>query len=323
VFIDVEAVRQGLDPEAGLKEPVWEAIEIPESFGPLSLTLDESFLKELAFCLDDYSFLPQVLADPDTPIPLPSTVLANPLLQLFTLRYSASRVVGLHVEEEMWFLDPPRLGEVVSLEGTYTEKFVRRGEGMVAMEAESRGADGRLLVRHRGVEIMRTQPGAVAGRSSAPLPRDRRQVHTGFRPDRPRLSCLVGEMLEADLGLVPLKKRPTQAQMAVFSRIGDWVSNIHNDLQKARRAGLAVPIVQGQQLFCYAIELLTKAIGPAWLTSGHLLMKFLKPVAAFEEIEIGGALRDIRPDGTLDLDVFVTKPGGILAAVGWAEGRIH
>ncbi|MEK8173750.1 hypothetical protein NKH77_46920 [Streptomyces sp. M19] len=86
-------------------------------------------------------------------------------MQLFTTRYAASRTVGLHTEEQLWFDSPARLGDTVTLEGTYVESYTRRGQDYVVMEARATGPDGRVILRHRGVEILRTRPGSVAGRA--------------------------------------------------------------------------------------------------------------------------------------------------------------
>ncbi|MCL4664796.1 hypothetical protein L0Z14_28220 [Burkholderia multivorans] len=86
---------------------------------------------------------------------------------MFTTRYRASKTVGFHTEEQMWFDSPVKLGERVTMKGTYVEAYERRGQGYVVMEAQATGEDGRSIVRHRGVEILRTVPGKIAGRGSA------------------------------------------------------------------------------------------------------------------------------------------------------------
>lgn len=320
MYADTDAVKRGEEPESGLKHPLYEEIVLCEEFGPVSFDLTEEVVKSFAFTQDDYSEWSFAKRPSGRPIAHAGALL-NPLLQLFTLRYAASEVVGLHVEEEVSFRQPAFVGERVTLRGAYVDKFVRRGEGCVVMEAEATGADGRVLVQHRGVEIMRTVPGQVAGRASAPVSElKRRRVRTDSRTDIAPVQRLMARP-ERDIGVVPLRKVPTQAQMAVFSRIGDWVTNIHNDLRKARAAGLTVPIVQGQQLFCYATELLTRVFGATWFTTGHLAMKFLRPVQAFDPVEIAGAVRSVDNE-RVDLDVWVVREDGTVSAVGWAQAAL-
>jgi len=311
------------DLERGLKQPVAEAIEIPEHFGPVGVLVDDLKVKRFAFTQDDYGGW----YFGESPFGYRighAALLANDLLQLFTLRYAASQVVGLHTEEELWFERPVRVGEVVRLEGSYTEAFERRGQGCVVLEADARDSEGRVLLRHRGIEIMRTVPGTIAGRSSAETSGGRRV--TGEVDESLAAIEVAGALADAVPGaaLVPLAKEITQEQMSVFSRCGEYVRNIHNDLQIARAGGLRVPIVQGQQQVCHLAEILTRVFGARWFTGGWLRCKFLRPVDGFEVISVGGVVREVERDGddaVVHLDVWIRKPDGSLATVGWAACR--
>lgn len=308
------------DLEIGTKEPTYENIEIPEDFGPVAVLVDDLKVKRFAFTQDDFGdwYLKKGPWGPRIGQP---GLLANDLLQLFTTRYAASRVVGLHTSEELWFERPVEVGQRVRLAGRYVEKYERRGQGYVVMEAEACDEDGNTLVRHRGVEIMRTRPREVGGRGSTgdgEGPRVTGQYDT---------SLSLVERFDATVvpgaGLVPLRKEATIEQMAVFSRLGELVRNIHNDLEKAREAGLDVPILQGQQQVCYIAELMARCFGPDWFTGGWLKAKFLRPVAAFEVLEVSGGVRDVRhEDGRLrvELDVWVRRADRVLVTVGWASG---
>ena len=310
------------DLEAGLKAPVYDEIVIPEEFGPVDLLVDDLKVKRFAFTQDDHGDR-YLRAGPHGPRVGHAGLLANDLLQLFTLNFAASQVVGLHTEEELWFDRPVLVGQRVRLAGRYVEKYERRGQGYVVMEADARDEDGRTLVRHRGVEIMRTTPGEVAGRGSAGRGTGRR-VSDEYDTSLPLAERLGGGTVPGT-GLEPLRKEITFEQMAVFSRIGEFVTNIHNDLGTARSADLAVPIVQGQQLVCYLTELLTRAFGAEWFTTGWVHVKFLRPVSAFDRIEAAGAVREVDEDGSrtrIGVDVWVRRGDGGLAAVGWARGEV-
>ena len=310
-------------PHEGLRAPVYENIVIPEDFGPVEILVDDLKVRRFAFTQDDFGGR-HLRAGPDGPRIAHAALLANDLLQLFTLKFAPNQVVGLHTEEELWFDRPVPVGSTAYLRGRYVEKFERRGQGYVVMEADARDERGRTLVRHRGVEIMRTQPGEVAGRGSA---RDAEGPRVTGQYDE---SLPMADRLDASVplgtGLLPLRKEITLEQMAVFSRIGEFVTNIHNDLGTARRAGLAVPIVQGQQLACYLAELLTRCFGSAWFSGGWLRVKFLRPVSAFDTITASGVVRDVASgdDRTdIDLDVWVRRGDGSLATVGWARGYVR
>jgi len=152
------------DLEAGLKEPIFENLAIPETLGPVTVTIDDHKIKRYAFTQDDYDPWALSASPFDGRRIGHACLLGNDLLQLFTLVYAGSKTVGFHTEEQMWFDSPAYLGERVTLSGAYVEAYERRGQGYVVMEAQATGEDGRSIIRHRGVEILRTVPGAVAGR---------------------------------------------------------------------------------------------------------------------------------------------------------------
>ncbi|QUL78547.1 MaoC/PaaZ C-terminal domain-containing protein [Brevibacterium sp. SMBL_HHYL_HB1] len=300
------------DLEAGLKEPLFENLEIPEKLGPVTIRVDDHKIKRYAFTQDDYHSWHLVESPFDGKRIAHASLLGNDLVQLFTTVYAASRVVGLHTEEQLWFDSPAYLNEKVTLQGTYTEAYERRGQGYVVMEATATGEDGRSILRHRGVEILRTAPAKIAGRgSTSPSKRVTGEVSEDapeFTPNAPA----SGQVLP------PLTKTFTTEQAAVFSRVGEYVRNIHNDLGIARAYGLRVPIVQGQQQYGAMVEALTRAFGSALFTGGRLRVKFLNTVDVHEPVEIRGKVTGVTHD-RVELDVWVRKQDGALSAVGWAE----
>jgi acyl dehydratase len=316
---DPTRVATGADLEAGTKDPTYENIRIPEDFGPVDLVVDDLKIKRFAFVTDDFGDW-YLKGGPWGPRIGHPGLLANDLLQMFTTRYAASQVVGLHTTEELWWVQPVVLDQRVRLTARYTDRYEHRGQGSVVMEAEARDTDGNVLVRHRGVEIMRTNPAEVGGRGTAAADSHRRvtgECDTAVPAvDRLDVSVLPGT------GLTPLRKEITFEQMAVFSRIGEFVRNIHNDLDRARATGLALPILQGQQQVCYLAERAAAAFGAAWFTSGWLRVKFLRPVYAFDVIEIAGAVHHVdasETGTTIDLDMWVRGGDGSLSTVAWAR----
>ncbi|MEU3270898.1 hypothetical protein ABZ639_08615 [Saccharomonospora sp. NPDC006951] len=314
---DPRRARESRELEKGLKEPEFENLEIPEDLGTVRVTVDDHKIKRYAFTHDDYS--PWHFGQS----PFGGRVghaglLGNDLVQLFTLVYAGSKVVGYHTEEQMWFDSPVALDEVVTLSGTYTEAYERRGEGYVVMEARATGEDGRSIVRHRGVEILKTNPGAVGGRGSA---EPSRRV-TGEVPEGARVVSTLGKDVAPGDALAPLHKTITAEQAAVFSRIGEYVRNIHNDIDVARSGGLSVPIVQGQQQFGVLAELLTLRSGPSFLTSGWLRVKFLAPLDVFEPFTARGVVTGVTPaeDGIrVDMEIWVRRDSDArLMTAGWA-----
>ncbi|MEE2041385.1 MaoC/PaaZ C-terminal domain-containing protein [Nocardiopsis sp. CT-R113] len=312
---DPRAAATGEDPEAGLKEPIFENLEIPERLGPVTVRVDDHKIKRFAFTQDDHHRW-HLESSPFGGRRIGhAALLGNDLVQLFTTVYAASRVVGLHTEEQLWFDSPAFLDESVTLEGTYTEAYERRGQGYVVMEATATGQDGRSVLRHRGVEILRTRPGDVAGRGSSTPGAGSRRVTGEVPDDAPSFDPAAPRPGQV---LAPLAKTITTEQAAVFSRVGEYVRNIHNDLGLARDAGMPVPIVQGQQQFGVLAELLTRAAGAAFLTGGWMRVKFLDTVDVHEPIEAGGVVTAV--DGErAEFEIWVRRADGKLSTAGWAS----
>lgn len=315
---DPRRVRLGEDLEDNRKEPVFENLEIPERFGPVRLLVDDHKVKRYAFTVDDYH--PWCFgASPFGARIGHAGVLTNDLVQLFTLRYAASRTVGLHTEEQLWFDNPVHVGEEVTLEGAYVESYERRGLGYVVMEAQASAADGRSVVRHRGVEVLRTVPGDVAGRGSAAPAEGERRVSGEFDASLP-YAVSAGAGLHPGMALAPLYRVIAQDQASVFSRAGEYVRNVHSDLAIARANNMQIPIIQGQQQCCLLLTLLTGFFGARWFTDGWIRCKFINPVEVFEPMTVSGVV--VEPpgdDGRASVEVWVRREDGKLSTVGWAS----
>ena len=304
--------------EAGLKEPEFENLSIPEELGTVRVLVDDHKIKRFAFTQDDHSPWHLHRGPFDGQRIAHAALLGNDLVQLFTLVYAASKVVGYHTEEQMWFDSPAVLDETVTLTGRYTEAYRRRGQGYVVMDARATGEDGRSIVRHRGVEILRTDPGAIGGRGSAS---PERRVTGEVADDARVVTALDAGVRPGDV-LAPLHKTVTAEQAAVFSRVGEYVRNIHNDIGVARAGGLRAPIVQGQQQFGVLAQLLSLRFGSAFFTSGWLRVKFLAPLEVFEPFVSTGVVTAVTPVDSglrVDLEVWVRRESdGRLMTAGWA-----
>ena len=317
---DPRRARDVDDLEGGLKDPTFENLEIPECLGPVTLLVDDHKVKRYAFTVDDYhpwSFG----SSPFGHRIGQAGLLTNDLLQLFTTRYAPSRVVGLHTEEQLWFDRPVPIGTRPTLKGAYVQRYKRRGLGYVVMEAHAADEGGATLLRHRGIEVLRTHPGAVVGRSGTTPAQGDRRVTGDYDPDLPYIYTADRDV-RAGMPVAPLRKVVTQEQASVFSRAGEYVVNIHNNLAAARAAGLAVPIVQGQQQVCLLLELMTRFFGQAWFTEGWLRCKFIRPVMVFEPLEVGAVVSEVdeaRTRLTVVLDVWIRGASGALCTVGWAR----
>lgn len=300
----------------------YENILLNEDFGPITEVVDDYKVKKFAFSMDDYH--PWYFGEsPFGGRVGHAGILANDLLQLFTQVYDANTVVGLHTHEELWFVNPILVPERVQLYGKYVEKYERRGKGYVVMEADARGEDGRVLLRHRGIEILHIEPSSVVGKSTAALPE--RRVTGEYRKDVDRAPRATRGLLPGT-PLVPLYKQSFQDQIAVFSMVGKHFRNIHTDIEVAQRAGLSNTLMQGQMETVYLTELLTGFFGVSWFTTGWQKVKFIRPVYCGDKLKVCGVVREEREQagGTvLDLDIWVENEKGDMTAAGWASGRVE
>ncbi len=299
----------------------YENIELGEGFGPIEEVVDDYKLKKFAFMMDDYH--PWYFGDSPFGKRIGhAALLANDLLQLFTEVYDPNTVVGLHTQEELWFVSPVFVGERVRLYGKYVEKYERRGKGYVVMEADARGKDGRVLLRHRGVEILHIEPGPVVGKSTAEAAETR--VTGEYRKDvepvaKARPGILPGTPL------APLVKQIMQDQIAVFSGVGKHLRNIHTDIEVARKGGLSNTLAQGMMETIYLTEMLTSFFGPSWFTTGWEKMKFIAPIFSGETVTARGVVTGETHDAEgarLELEIWVENEAGKMTAAGWASARV-
>src|SRR5215207_2345516 len=305
------------------KEALYELIEIPEPFGPVELVVDEQKVKAFAFAVDDYGDWYLGSRSPfGGPIGHP-LVLANDLLFLFYENYDGNTARGLHTHEQLTFCAPVRVGERVTISGAYVERYERRGQGYVVLEAVARGEDGRDLVRHRGVEIMRAHAGSVVGRRRVTVPAGRRvtcDVDSSLAPAEAARSGLAPRT-----PIAPLIKHVSQEQMYVFSWGGRGYRNVHTDPERAAASGLERTLVQAQQQVSFVTEAMTRFFGPGWLTSGELDMRFIAPAFAGDRLTVRGAVvgeKESRGGPGLELEVWVEREAGSTTGLGWATGAL-
>ena len=307
-----------------MKEGTYENVEVGEKFGPIEVVITDHKIKAHAFSLDDYNPWAFSETSPFGGRIGQAAILNNDLLTTFLSVYDPNSIVGLHTEEQLWFHSPVRFGEKATLIGQYVDKYEKRGKGYVVLEAEARGEDGRLLVKHRGVEIMRIAPGPVVGGGTAKGSEERRVTGEYRRDLQPVAKAQLG--LRARTPIAPLVKHVTQEQMSVFSGIGRHNQNIHTSIAIARAGGLERCLAQGMMETCYLTELLASFFGASWYTSGWERMKFINPVYAGDTVTARGAVLEETTEagGTrLNLEVWVENQDGKMTAAGWASALVQ
>lgn len=302
-----------------LKEARFELVEVPEAFGPVEVLVDRRTVLDYAFAQDelrDWYFVDSPFGGP-VAHPL---VLANELLFLFYQRYDGNTAQGLHTHEHLRFHSPILHGETVTITGGYTEKYERRGQGYVTLEATATGDDGRVLVEHVGREIMRTVAGDVVGGHRSEGEQRSRTVVGTVDPALP-LAMRAAHGLPERAALPTRTTAFTQDQMSVFSWAGRGFANVHTSVEKAAASGLDRTIVQAQQQTGHVLANLVDVFGASWFTSGDLDLRFIAPAFVDERLTTSGAVLG-EADGRLEVEVWVEKDDGTRTAVGWASAAI-
>lgn len=303
---------------SGDKDSTYENMQIGEELGPIQVTVSEELVKQYAFCMDDYRNFPGS-REARWSHCAHAALLANDLLTVYYSNYDRSTVTGLHTEEQLWFRRPVPIGETVTVTGRFTDKYVRRGNGYVVMEAEACDQAGNVLLQHQGIEIMRVHPGGVVNRSSA-APSD---------PITPEVESGIEPVAEAQRGLTagtpvaPVTKHLSQEQISVYSFAGEYEKNFHNDLDLARDGGMDGTIAQGLQTAGYFSGLCTDFFGNDWFTAGWLKTKFIKTVYPDSTLTVSGKVAgydDTDAGQRLRLHLWVRDQNDRLVAVGWASG---
>lgn len=310
--------------DAGRKPPTFESVVISEPLGPVSVTADIDKVQGFAFATDDFgSWHFQ-----DSPFGGPvghAALLANDLLTVYYTNFDRHRVdtPRVHVSEELEFISPVGLGERAEISGSYVEKYRRNQRDHVVMDAVATGEDGRVLIRHRSVDIIVDPDARGASSREKSIGTDSDRVSGDFRADLPAVAVASLE-LSAGTPLIPLHVAMTSEKMAVFSFVGELEKNIHNDLGMAKLGGFSRPICQGQHQVCLASRLMTRFFGEAWYTTGRLKSKFINPLYGETAVTVGGVVRaweDTPAGSRLHADFWV-EHGGKFMTVGWASAIV-
>jgi acyl dehydratase len=308
-----------------LKDATFEAMEVGEELGPIELVVDDHYVKRYAFCVDDYHPWSFGESSPFGGRVGHAAILVPELLRLLNTRYDPNTEVGLHQKEEIWLHAPVAVGESVVLTGSFVDKYVKRDKGYVVTDAEARSQrDGRLLVRHRSIEIARVDPDVALGGGSAAPTEAARRATAVFPADRePVARAAPG--LPVGTPVVGPVKRVHQDQMSVFSNVQAFWRNIHTDVEVARKAGSERTIAQGLMASMYLSELGTAFFGRAWFETGWTFHTFLHPVYAGDELTARAVVsgHPDSPEGSrVELEAWLANQDGVKVVVGWLSAVV-
>lgn len=297
---------------------VFQTVSLDEPIGPVSLAVDDHFVKGFAFAVDDWSAL--YFTAPGRCGPFAhSPALAKKLLHLFAERYDPQGIRSVHLKEDIWFEAPVPFDETVALSGRYTDKFKKKGRPIVVFESEARDRQGRLLVRQRSMEIVPSD-----GPISAEWEREGGSAETLLSSRRVSAVLPTGVHNERDAGPAPdtvlpvLSKTIHQDQISLFCGADENWKNLHTDPDIAREAGFETTIMSGMIQTCWFTEMLVSFFGPSFLSGGRLGTTFLAPVACGETIDCYGVVRKVSETGGVEVELWSLNGSGIVTCGGWA-----
>lgn len=305
---------------ATLKEPTWENVEVGERFGPIELVIDDRRIKNYAFAVDDYH--PWYMGD-SSPFGGRighATILTNPLLAIYVLGYNRDNVAGLHAREEFELHAPVHLGQRLILEGTFSDKFTRRGKGYTVLTAEARDELGNLVIRNKGTEVFHIPQGLVPGQRTAS------PEGAVVKAEIPGGASVVEKATaETPVGaVIPGVVKPMTFEQSTIFSFG--TRNIHTDDEAAYAAGLSAPIAQGLMSTGFLSQMLVNFFGKTWFTSGRTSHAYVKPVEMADVITTYGLVRERQedPEGMrLVVDIWCRNQRGELTTVGTASALVE
>jgi len=120
---------------------VWESIPVGDDLGKLDYVLTEEMIS-------DYR---RVVDNPHAAYP---TVAARHPANLFYRKYaSVMRVPNMGHDSE--YFNPPVIGKRLTISGRIADKYIRRGNAYLIVEATAVDEDGRLIERSKLVGLAR------------------------------------------------------------------------------------------------------------------------------------------------------------------------
>lgn len=306
----------------GKKPGKFENVEIGEKMGPFTYPVDDYSVKAYSFAVDDYSPWYYSDSNPFGKRIAHASFPCNDCLSIFLTVFEPSGVCGLHTEEEIWFYNPIFVGENVTISAEVVDKFQKRGKGHWSFESKLVGQDGRPILETKSTEIMHFEGTEVCEEKKATVTGD---VVTGeYNHEISPVRTASATLLQGT-PLCSFKKtfHPEQAQ--IYSWVGQFFKNIHNNIEYAKESGYDTLVVQGMQQLGCTCELLTTFFGKNWFTTGHLKMKMIRTVMVGETISFHGVVRSVKEEGVknrLYLHVWTENEKGQMTTVGWADAEI-
>ena len=291
----------------------FSTVESGQQFGPVKVQVSHEYVSRFRFAIGHET---SARDSTDTAIAAPALLLGNELLFLPFSVFNRETSIALHTYERLSFHGPLYGGEVVVASGQYSDKFVKRGQGYVRLDAEARTQDGRLILRHESLELVEAV-GALDDRGSARP--DPAWVVTGEVAKVPPIDrATPGAASRTPVS--PREHKITQSQIDVFSWGDRGFRNSHTDLEIARdNLGADTTLVQALHQAAYIAEFAHSFFGDSFLWTGELELKFTAPFYSGETLTVEAVVLgdvDTRGGPGCELEVWVTADGKKRTALG-------
>ncbi|HSK24613.1 MAG TPA: hypothetical protein VK906_15615 [Egicoccus sp.] len=299
-----------------LQDPTFENMVPGTRLGPMSVHVDSGYVRQNAFASGNYSMLGAAGAVPEQ---VPAAILLGDMLRLLNRVFDPNLEAGLHQRERVRLLRPIAVGETVVIDASITDRYVKRGRGYVVTQGEAVAVDtGDVLLEHTAIEV--AELNTTFEQDTAPrldLEWTKRRIEfaptgatapaTAISPQTPPGTALEGET-----------RAFSQAQMSVYSNVGEFWETIHTSAAAAHRAGLPSTYAQGLMLTEFACEYSARFLGDDWHRGGANETTFLRPFGADECIHLAGQVVGSET-GPAAINLAFTNERDEMVAVGYSQ----
>lgn len=117
-------------------------------------------------------------------------------------------------------------------------------------------------------------------------------------------------------------KNVTQEKINSYADASGDHNPLHIDPEFAKSTMYGGTIAHGMLTLAYVSEMMTKAFGRGWLTSGKLEINFLGPVRPGDTVTARGVVAEKKEEDERHIvrcDVWVENPRGDKVVAGWAS----
>jgi 3-hydroxybutyryl-CoA dehydratase len=106
---------------------------------------------------------------------------------------------------------------------------------------------------------------------------------------------MIGEIHQGQ-ALPPVVKHITQEKINLYAEASGDFNPIHIDESFARQTPLGGTIAHGMLLLAYVSEMMARAFGTRWNSSGKLSMRFKAPARSGDTVTVAGEVESVEEE---------------------------